>query len=57
MGKHRGNPDPNEMPGLEWKPNADPQHKADNFDAYDRHLKDNAGEGKSNPYSKGNFGK
>lgn len=56
MGKHSGQPDPNENTGhgrdVYWDDSADAQSKADNFDAYHDYLVDNAPEDNSNPYRK-----
>ncbi len=54
MSKHRGEPDPSENAGhgkdVYWDDSAPAQDKADNFDAYDKYLVDNAPEDNSNPY-------
>jgi hypothetical protein len=56
MGKHSGEPDPSENYGhpkdVVWSEGADAQSKADNFDAYDNYLVENAPEDNSNPYRK-----
>ena len=57
MGKHSGSKADEPGSDLLWNSNASADEKAANFDAYDQHLKDNAPEDKSNPYSKENFGK
>lgn len=57
MGRHSGAPANEPGKDLVWQSNASADEKAANFDAYDQHLKDNAGEDNSNPYSKENFNK
>jgi len=57
MGKHSGQPANEPGADLIWDSSAKAEDKAANFEAYDQHLKDNAPEDKSNPYSKENFNK
>lgn len=54
MGKHRGQPADEPGADLVWGEGEKGQRDADNFDAYDQYLKDNAPED-NNPYSKENF--
>lgn len=52
MGKHSGQAADEPGADLVWGDHMDAQQKADNFDAYDQHLKDTAPEDTSNPYKK-----
>jgi|EndMetStandDraft_2_1072991.scaffolds.fasta_scaffold4243609_1 hypothetical protein len=55
MGKHRGKSAEGYGKDEIWNEKASPQEKARNFDAYDAHLKANAKDDDTNPYSKENF--
>jgi hypothetical protein len=55
VGKHRGKSAEGFGKDEIWNEKASPQEKAKNFDAYDAHLKANAKDDDSNPYSKDNF--
>lgn len=55
MGKHSGQAADEPGSDLVWGDHMNVQQKVENFDAYDQHLKDNAGPDTSNPYSKENF--
>lgn len=57
MGKHSGQAADEPGKDLIWDSSASSDSKAANFDAYDKHLTDNAGADTSNPYSKENFNK
>lgn len=57
MGKHAKSNNEGHAKDVYWDAGASPAYKAANFDAYDKHLTDNAPEDKSNPYSEENFGK
>ena len=55
MGKHSGKPADEPGRDLVWQSNDSAENKTANFDAYDKHVTDNAGPDTSNPYSKENF--
>lgn len=55
MGKHAGQPADEPGADIVWDSSASVEQKAANFDAYDKFATENAGDDKSNPYSKENF--